>query len=286
MSYSPKTGLVYLPYMQIGSRFHKGEPLPGVVSIGGISIGLVKADAQDGKGALLAWDPVKHSARWKVTLDTLWNGGTLATAGDLVFQGTADGYLSAYDARTGDHLWRFNAGLGIIAAPMTYNTNGEQYVSVLVGYGASAAIGGESMQVGWKYGVQPRRLLTFSLDGNATLPASTPPDRTVKALDNPSLQLNKSDVEAGHAMFNLACAVCHGLNLHGAGGPGPDLRESAIALTEDGLWSVVHAGRLISRGMPQFETLPREQVRQIYTYIRSGAREALTATTPQKRSPP
>ena len=58
--------------------------------------------------------------------DTLWNGGTLSTAGDLVFQGTADGYLSAYDAASGPRLWRFNAGLGIIAPPMSYQAHGKQ----------------------------------------------------------------------------------------------------------------------------------------------------------------
>jgi quinohemoprotein ethanol dehydrogenase len=277
MSFSPRTGLVYIPYMQIGARFHKGQPLPGVVSIGGISIGLVKADAQDGKGYLLAWDPVEQKSRWQVTLGTLWNGGVLSTAGDLVFQGAADGYLSAYDAVSGQRLWHFNSGLGIIAAPMSYSVHGKQYVSVLVGYGASAAIGGEPMQAGWKYGAQPRRLLTFSLDGTAVLPPFAPPGLPVKALDNPALTLDKADVDAGHAIFNLACAVCHGLNLHGAGGPGPDLRESGVALTEEGLWSVVHDGRLLSRGMPQFGTLPHERVHQIYTYIRAGAREALAA---------
>ena len=79
-----------------------------------------------------------QKARWKVPLDTFWNGGMLATAGDLVFQGTADGYFSAYDASDGKRLWRFNAGLGIIAAPISYSVGGKQYVSVLVGYGGSA----------------------------------------------------------------------------------------------------------------------------------------------------
>ena len=134
----------------------KGEPAPGAVAVGGLSIGWAKADPQDGKGALLAWDPVAQKARWKIQLDTLWNGGTLATAGDLVFQGTADGYFSAYDASTANRLWQFNAGLGIIAAPISFAAHGKQYVSVLVGYGGSAAIGSNIMHLGWKYGAQPQ----------------------------------------------------------------------------------------------------------------------------------
>jgi quinohemoprotein ethanol dehydrogenase len=275
MSFSPKTGLVYIPYMQLGARYHRGQAEPGVVSVGGLSIALVKQDERDGKGALLAWDPVKGQPRWSAQLDTIWNGGTLATAGGLVFQGTADGYLSAYDAATGKRVWRFNAGLGIIAAPISYTAQGRQSISILVGYGGSAAIAGEVMHVGWKYGVQPRRLLTFTLGGTAKLPPTAPPDRSVKAVDDPAFQINEADVQAGHALYTLVCSACHGLNLHSAGAPGPDLRESHLALTEEGVWSAVHDGTLLPRGMPAFPMFTREQVRQIHAYVRAEAREAL-----------
>jgi quinohemoprotein ethanol dehydrogenase len=89
------------------------------------------------------------------------------TAGDIVFQGTADGWFSAYDAKTGEQLWRFNAGHGIIGAPMSYAVDGRQYVSILVGYGGSAAVMSEFLDVGWKFDVQPRRQ-----SGAATGPAS------------------------------------------------------------------------------------------------------------------
>ncbi len=107
-------------------------------------------------------------------LDTLWNGGALSTAGNVVFQGTADGWFSAYDARTGTRLWHQSVGMGIIASPMTYSVDGRQYVAVLAGYGGSAAILSDIMNVGWKY-AGPRRLLTFALDGKAVLPPSEPP---------------------------------------------------------------------------------------------------------------
>jgi quinohemoprotein ethanol dehydrogenase len=275
MSFSPKTGLVYVPYMQLATHFHKGKPSPGVFALGDLSIGGYQADAADDKGALIAWNPVQQKARWKVPLQTIWNGGALATAGNLVFQGTGDGYLHAYDASSGKELWRFNAGLGIIAPPMSYSVNGHQYVSVLVGYGGSAAVWGKLMQAGWKYGAQPRRLLTFSLDAKGTLPSAAPADWSVKALDDASLQFSESDVEQGHALYNLVCSACHGLNLLSAGSPGPDLRESRLALTEEGVWAAVHDGALISRGMPQISMFGRPQVDQIYAYIRTGAREAV-----------
>jgi len=275
MSFSPKTGLAYIPYMQVGVHLHKGVPQSGLFAIGDLSMAGYLADEDDGKGALLAWDPLAQRARWRVKLPTLWNGGTLATAGDLVFQGAGDGYFSAYDGTTGERLWRFNAGLGIIGAPISYAVRGTQYVALLVGYGGATAIWSELMPGGWKYGLQPRRLLTFTLGGKAELPPTAPPDRSVNALDDPAIEIHASDVQAGQALFNRACSVCHGLNLRSPGSPGPDLRESKIALSEQGVWAVVHDGTLLERGMPQYASLGPDQVRQIYAYIRAGAREAL-----------
>jgi quinohemoprotein ethanol dehydrogenase len=180
MSFSPRTGLVYIPYMQNGVRFSKAAPREGDVSVAGLSIGSVRSDPMDGKGALLAWDPIAQKARWKTPLDTLWNGGVLSTGGDLVFQGAADGWVSAYHAGTGQRLWRFDAGHGVIAAPMSYAVNGRQYVAVLVGYGGSAAIGSDVMNVGWKWGA-PRRLLVFALGGRTKLPPTPPRDMAVRA---------------------------------------------------------------------------------------------------------
>ena len=107
------------------------------------------------------------------------------------------------------------------------------------------------------------------------LPVTRAADLTVNAVDDPSQAFRADDVAAGHAIYNLACGVCHGLNLQSAGAPAPDLRESHLALSEPGVWAVVHDGALISRGMPQMAMLPRPQLDQIYAYIRSGAREAL-----------
>jgi quinohemoprotein ethanol dehydrogenase len=285
MSYSSRTGLVYIPYQQVGGSFSKGKPEPGDISVGGLSLGWARSDPRDGKGALLAWDPVHQRAAWKVQLDTLWNGGTLATAGGLVFQGTADGYFSAYDSSNGGRLWRFNAGLGIIAAPISYSIGSRQQISVLVGYGGQTAIASDLMHVGWKYGAQPRRLLTFALGGDAVLPPSAPPTMTVNAVDDSAIQLNQADVAAGHAIF-LACAACHGRELVSTGGPAPDLRESRLALNPDSFWSVVHDGALIQRGMPDFKSFTREQVMQIYAYIRAGARQSIAAGKPDDNSPP
>lgn len=271
MSYNPHTGLVYIPYMQLGFRFTKAPD-----TFLGVTAGPVKTDdPKDGKGALIAWDPVAQKARWTVWHDWMWNGGTLSTAGDLVFQGTADGWITGYNAEDGDVLWRFNAGLGIIAPPISYSWRGTQYLSVLVGWAGPNPYGGGLMPTGWRYNAQPRRLLTFKLDGEAKLPPTAPYDDTVHPVDDPDLVLNAEDVAAGDKLYHLGCHGCHGGELQSSGAPGPDLRESAIALDREAFWNVVHEGALLSKGMPRFQHLNRKEVDQIYSYVRAGAREAL-----------
>lgn len=275
MSFSPKTGLVYIPYMQLGMRYAKGQGKGKDVSMVGISMSIVEEDSQDRKGALVAYDPVQQKVRWRVQHAYFWNGGTLATAGNLVFQGAADGYFSAYDAATGKVLWRFNAGLGIISAPISYSVGGTQYVSVLVGYGGSNSAG-DLMNAGWKYGAQPRRLLTFKLGGNVSLPPTAPPDFTLHPAKYSAAAADAADAGAGQLLFAVNCGGCHGLNAISAGAPAPDLRESSVAMDSTSFWSVVHDGALLQRGMPRFDQLDAAQVRQIQAYIRSRAREALS----------
>jgi quinohemoprotein ethanol dehydrogenase len=274
MSFNPKTGLVYIPYMQLGGRYTTTVK-PGEISLGGVTVHPYKdpKDPADGTGALLAWDPVKQKAAWKVPHRTIWNGGTLTTAGNLVFQGTADGYLTAYDAKSGKQMWRFNAGLGIIAPPISYQVGGKQYVSVLVGYGGTTAALSEVLNVGWKYGAQPRRLLTFALDGKAKLAPSPPADMVVHAVDDPKLVLDEKAIAKGQQL-SVACFACHGPGFRAAGSPGPDLRESQTALDEEAVYTIVHDGALMQRGMPQF-AFTHDQIHSLYMYIRASAREAM-----------
>jgi quinohemoprotein ethanol dehydrogenase len=272
MAYNPKTGLVYIPYMKLGGRYTTTIN-PGDLPMGGVTVHPYLHDPDDGKGALIAWDPVQQKLRWKVQHDFMWNGGPVTTAGGLVFQGTADGYFSAYDATTGALLWKFNVGHGIISNPISYSVKGKQYVSVLAGYGGSAAALSQIMDVGWKFGAT-RRILTFSLDGKQVLPPAPPRDMTVHAVDVPSLKIDEAAVMQGK-MLQIACFACHGQNFHGAGAPGPDLRESQAALSEATMYSIVHDGALMQLGMPRFEMLNQSQIHALYMYIRARAREAL-----------
>lgn len=283
MSFNPQTGLVYIPYMELGFTF---TPAPESFS-GVVAAPVTEGRGEhEGKGALIAWDPVAQEARWTIWRDYMWNGGTLSTAGGLVFQGTADGDIFAYDAESGRELWHFEAGLGIIAPPVSFSWKGTQYISILVGWAGPNPYGNGLMPTGWRWNAQPRRLLTFKLDGKAKLPPTAPYDETVHPLDDPELVLAKADISAGNALYHAGCHGCHGGGLQSSGSPAPDLRESAISLDRKAFWQVVHEGSLLSRGMPQFGMFNRQQVDQIFSYIRAGARDELSRQKALKSGKP
>ncbi|MBU6269644.1 MAG: PQQ-dependent dehydrogenase, methanol/ethanol family [Sphingomonadales bacterium] len=279
MAYSPATGLVYVPVMQAATVFSRGEPGEGEIHVAGLNVGTFVGEPGDGKGSLVAWDPVAGKPRWTAPLATIWNGGAAATAGGVVYQGAADGWFSAYDARTGKRLWRWQAGMGIIGSPTVWSLRGREYVSILAGYGGSAAILSDIMNVGWKYS-QPRRLLTFALGGKARV-AVAKPSLAIQPLDNPAETLDPQAIAGGRAAY-LACASCHGRDVVSAGGPAPDLRESAIPLDAQAFYTVVHDGVLRSRGMPPHAFFEKPQVEALRQYIRSAARKALAKAPPSR----
>lgn len=268
MSFSPRTGLVYVPYMHLGMRFTRApETFQGVIARPEFS-----GDGKDGKGALIAWDPVAQKPRWTAWHKYLWNGGTLSTAGDLVFQGTADGWITGYDAEDGKVLWRFDAGLGIIAPPISYAWKGTQYVSILVGWAGPNPYAMGIMPTGWRYNAQPRRLLTFKLGGKARLPETAPYDETVHPVDDPAFVIDPALAAAGKRLFNDNCSGCHGKDAESSGAPGPDLRESGVVLDKTALWSVLHDGALLPKGMPRFAAFTEEQAGEIQHFVRERAR--------------
>jgi len=262
MSFDPLTGWVYIPTMKIG--------------MGALQV--VPKDPDDGSGALLAWDPVEQTGRWAVSYpDSLWNGGTLATAGNLVFQGTGRGWFFAYDARTGAKLWSFYAGLGISGAPITYSLNGVQYVTLPVGFGGNVNAIARGANYGWHFNEQPRRLLTFALGQHRLLPTGKPPRFTVEAVDDPSLVIDTKRAAEGAKIYDrLQCWRCHGDNLDNIGSFAPDLRESPLAVNWEAFRSVVHDGSLAAAGMPGFQNVEDTDMRSIYLYVRQRARESVS----------
>jgi quinohemoprotein ethanol dehydrogenase len=149
MAFSPATGLVYLPAKTGTQMVHAREPKwkydPDRQNLGldGSYEGPLDAKLNampPPTGELLAWDPVARKAAWRMKYPVLEGGGVLATAGNLVFQGRADGVLAAYRATDGKQLWSFDAGTGIMAPPVTYTVGGIQYVSLMAGWGGAPGL--------------------------------------------------------------------------------------------------------------------------------------------------
>src|SRR5262249_14632857 len=154
MSYSPLTGYVYIPAQEAGFAYVPTDPKTYAFrpthfsNIGLDPVGIAfpedeavrKAIRASTKGKLVAWDPVARKPAWTVDYSVPWNGGTLSTAGGLVFQGTGEGKFVAYAAASGKKLWHTFAQTGIIAAPITYEVDGEQYVTVNAGWGGSFSV--------------------------------------------------------------------------------------------------------------------------------------------------
>ena len=167
-------------------------------------------------GELLAWDPVKQEAVWRAKYPVLDGAGVLATAGNLIFQGRADGNLAAYRATDGEPLWRFDAATGMMAPPVTYTVGQlSRYrpgrVGWFVGTDEDPAVAAARSGFG--------RILTFALNGTARLDA--PPfghkDPPVPAI---TAKQDAGKVHQGLLLFNTHCMTCHGLNA--IAGPLPD----------------------------------------------------------------
>ncbi len=275
MSYNPDTGLVYIPVLDFAAQYGQPENFvyrKGAANTGadGIVGSLPDSQAERDalrplmKGRLLAWDPATNSEAWRVEHSGPWNGGTLSTAGNLVFQGTADGEFVAFTADTGKELWSFPTQTGVVAAPMTYQIDGEQYVSVAVGWGgAYALVFGEYVRAESLPNVS--RILTFKLGADGQLP---PVEWRPTVTFNPPAQFADAEtIREGYALYQDVCMGCHGLNAV-SGLLIPDLRGSGFIHDEQAWRSVVLEGALAQRGMANFSfTLDEDDAEAIRAYV-------------------
>jgi len=280
MSYSPMTGLVYIPTNNTPQYYaHDPNWEPGEtgfqlgIDVSGGNIPADKAVREATKealnGALVAFDPVAGEVRWKVPQPSPTNGGTLATAGNLVFQGTSTGEFRAYTADTGKQLWSFETQSGVLAAPMTYAIDGEQYVAVLVGWGGVWDVSAGKLAGGITPNIS--RLMVFKLGADGKLPPLKPTPALV--LDPPAPAGTPEQIALGEKLYSNSCSVCHGISAV-AGSLNPDLRHSATLGKKD-LWQqVVHDGLLADNGMVAWkDQFNRDQIEAMRLYVLKRANE-------------
>ncbi|MBA3492981.1 MAG: methanol/ethanol family PQQ-dependent dehydrogenase [Gammaproteobacteria bacterium] len=147
-AFSPRTGLFYVPTNHVcmdyepvsGAEYTAGQPYVNAV-LNMFPAGKVTGDGTNNLGNFIAWDAGTGKIKWSIPERfSVWSGA-LATAGDVVFYGTLDGYIKCIDAKSGKELWKFKTPSGIIGNLNTWTHKDKQYVGVLSGVGGWAGIG-------------------------------------------------------------------------------------------------------------------------------------------------
>ncbi len=280
MAYNAGTGLVYIPVLEAPMTFKTApQPyrdysivqgvqtsLPGLLEMFGLEAPPVPKGQPKPKfeQVLKAWDPVKQKLVWSSKVMPFWSGGVMTTANGLVIQGSADGYLTVYDGRDGKILHRINIGTGIMAAPMTYEIDGTQYLAVAAGFGG--AMNGGYLP-GWAAAERENgaRLLVFKLNG-ASQPALPPLLAKTPLVPAPAkYRGTPAQVARGEQLYTRYCARCHG----GADLPGgyPNL-WTMTPETHDAFMQIVREGAFAQAGMAAFgDVLSEQDARDIHAYI-------------------
>jgi quinohemoprotein ethanol dehydrogenase len=279
MSFDESKGVVYIPAQEAPFIFsmNKEWKKTGIYKYnpGGWNLGLDFAgigqtvldniDEQPAAGGILkAFNPLTGEELWSIKHAHYWNGGVLATAGGLVFQGDALGNISGFNSDNGDLEWQFKAYSSILAPPISFEIDGVQYLSIMTGSGGAELFSGyvEAM-VSTKYG-NFGKMLVFKLDGDVELPIPEVLDRSIP--EQPEITASEEDIQRGEAVYNDFCAVCHGLFVASSAGI-PDLRMMSAGKHEI-FDQIVLEGVLAVNGMANFsDVVSKPDADRIHAYI-------------------
>ncbi len=278
MSYSPLTGLVYIPIQEqwmVVSRLPDGQFQfrLGRTTIGAGSTNFpelrkeLNAKVQTDKGYTLAWDPVAQKERFRIPLPFNFGGGTLSTAGNLLVQGTMNRTLAIYRADNGEKLWESPTQSVPVAGPITYSVNGKQYIAVNAGWNNAIVHGLNNGPE--PFSVGPAKLVVYALDAKGVELPPLPPAEAVSPPPNTPQPAEK--VTAGATLFATYCSACHGQNANGSGSK--DLRFLNADMHKD-FNDIVLGGKFKDRGMVPFTgTLTPEQVDAIHSFVISRGQD-------------
>lgn len=279
MSFNPATGLVYIPAMQLGGAFvPQAAPNEMERKSMGFNTGtamaaadvpddlnMVKAVQAATFGQLVAFDPKSGKARWSVNYPAPWNGGTMSTAGNLVFQGDSMGRFHAYAADSGKSLYTLDVQSGVLTGASTFLVDGEQYVAFMTSKGGafplvSGYVAGASQEV-----PNIPRLIVLKIGGTGKLPPLPAAEKWV--WNPPAMIGDAATIAAGQSNYQRYCLVCHG---PGAVGTGvlPDLRKSGTIADAATFKSIVYDGILAQNGMASFKpVMSPEEIETIRAYL-------------------
>lgn len=276
LAFDPVSASLYIPTMYIPTKIERAPP----ASVTGILMDFYYGDTAGSQwkpyGELVAWDLLSGSARWRVRTGLPINGGLMHTSGGLVFQGMADGRFVAFDAATGKELWSRQTGGAIRGAPSTFMVDGQQFIVVATGNGASSATGSYvSRYNSTPASRTPPRLLAFRIGGASSYPSLA----TMEPVAMPTTAKQPAKLAArGEALFDgYGCPACHGAGGATVGGDIPNLNRLPPAnLTM--FKAVVQQGVLSNAGMPAFKELSDADAEALFSYIINTAWDAYEST--------
>lgn len=280
MSYSPLTGLVYVPLIGQPQTFANSSWKDFAFFENHLNLGLGDEERLNTfpeefaehpfiTARISAWDPVAREEVFRIDSGSGWNAGVLSTAGNLVFQGEASGEFAAYTADTGKQLWSSYANTGIMAPPVTFEVDGEQYVTVVGGWGIHmGAFEGDPIDDSNRDAIG--RVLTYKLGGESAPPSASAITRSLPEL--PDIETTAEQVRQGDVLYGARCAWCHGTGVRGTGSV-LDLRYTTKET--HAIWTaIVLDGAYVPLGMPIFnEVLTEEEALAIQAYVLDTARE-------------
>ena len=279
MSYNPNTGLVYIPVLEMYFAYSKDEAytydeklwntgIDSQTTVPPKNILQLASLVKSIRGRLSAWDPVEQKEVWKSYHTLPWNGGTLTTSGNLVFQGNSDGEFVAFQADTGKRLWSTDLKSGIIAPPITYSIDGQQYVSVLVGWGGMFALY-SGLPAKYTGGPINGKIVTFALGSDLSITDGPP---TLEMPYPPESNADEVTIANGEEKYHAYCFVCHGVGAVG-GGVISDLRYMSEE-THSKFSAIVLGGMYANKGMVGFsDILSQEDSKEIHSYLIQRAKE-------------
>jgi quinohemoprotein ethanol dehydrogenase len=286
MSFSPKTGLVYVPVIDAPMVYVNTSRRRAGLIEGNFELAFFFPEDYDPKeleslygqlplletlspdrmssprsrGLIRAIEPLSGQVVWEQQTASRWDGGVLSTGGNLAIQGDAAGYLNVYAADSGQLLKRIDVGTSILAAPMTYRVNGIQHVSVMAGYGGGALyLPFPKDSAAYRYG-NDGRIVTFRLDGGVT---PKPPPAKDLQVTPPPREGSATTIAQGEVLYNRYCSRCHAFGRALL----PDLRR--LPPEVHGIfYDIVLRGAYQARGMARWDdVLSREDVSAIHAYL-------------------
>lgn len=274
MSFSPETGLVYIPAQETYQVYGVAEDDEFTFTLGRSTWAGTRSNpdlrrelnqqvAERERGYLLAWDPVTQQEVWRAEHPHAGSGGTMATAGNLVVQSTIRKTISIYKADTGDLLWEMPIQSVAPGGPITYMVDGKQYLAINAGWN-SALVNGLNDDGPFTYA--PARLLVFALDATVQLPPEPAPGELFAP---PQVEVDPAQAARGEVLFAGNCQLCHGVN---AIGGLKDLRYMSPDTHSDYLAIVINGTRA-DKGMPRQEDMTEEQAEDIRAFLIKRAQE-------------